>query len=264
MICLWDGKKGELLNTIKKQNGVPEISWSPKEQTLASSSGSVAPNICIWKTLGNKLLQELRGHKKAIFSIAWSPDGQMLASGSVDKAIRIWDPITNALIHELTVHTGIINSVSWSPAGNILASGYHDNTIRIWDVKTGKQSNIIEGHTNDVKGVQFSPDGVLLASQSYDQTARLWRCDTWEPVAILDEPTLGLMGGLAFHPHLPLLATRGEKDRVIRIWELDYHVLLGKQAAAKSVTYTNAKVVLMGEHSTGKTPLAVLTTGKKL
>ncbi|MGD2085055.1 MAG: TIR domain-containing protein [Candidatus Aminicenantes bacterium] len=262
-ICLWDGKKGRLLNTIKKhKNSVSSISWSPKGQTFASISRKNDPTICIWKALANELPHELKGHKSNIRSIAWSPDGKILASGSRDKTIRIWDPINCELIRVIKGHTHFINSVSWSPAGNILASGSNDNTIRIWDVKTGRQLNIIEGHTRFVYGVLFSPDGALLASQSYDQTTRLWRCDTWEPVAIIDEPTQGAWGGLAFHPHLPLLATRGEENRIIRIWELDYHVLLGKATAAKSVTYTNAKVVLMGETSTGKTCIARALMGE--
>ncbi|UCH97827.1 MAG: hypothetical protein JSV88_13500, partial [Candidatus Aminicenantes bacterium] len=262
-IFLWDGKKKKLLKTIiKHKDSVFSISWSPKEQTFASSSGSKDLNIRIWKALGIELLHELKGHKTCIYSIAWSPDGQRLASGSTDETIRTWNPVTGELLQVLIGHTNEINSVSWSPDGNILASGSKDNTIRIWDVKTGKQSNIIEGHTKGVLGVLFSPDGNLLASQSYDQTSRLWRCDKWEPVAIIDEPTEGVWGGLAFHPHLPLLATRGEKDRIIRIWELDYDVLLGKPTTAKSVTYTNAKVVLMGETSTGKTCIARALMGE--
>lgn len=228
-IQIWNPETGKF---IRKFKGYIDVAWSPE--------GNI-----------------LRGHKDWINSVAWSPEGQMLASGSNDKTVRIWNPETGELIWTFEGHTGAINSVVWSPEGNMLASGAADQTIRIWDVESGRLMNTIEGHTDMVTGVLFSPDGHLLVSQSDDRTVRLWRCDTWETIAIIAEPITGyyLSYGLSFHPNLPLLATRVE-DRIIRIWELDYDVLLGEPAAEKSIYYSNAKVVLVGEASTGKTCIA--------
>ncbi|HEY6188106.1 MAG TPA: TIR domain-containing protein [Pyrinomonadaceae bacterium] len=58
---------------------------------------------------------------------------------------------------------------------------------------------------------------------------------------------------LAFHPRLSVLATLGEKDTIIRIWELDEALLLGQ--AQESVNYTTAKLVLVGDSGVGKTGL---------
>lgn len=262
-IRLWDSQDGKLLKTIEGHNAwVSSVSWSLKEQMFASSSGSNDPNICIWRSPDFELYQKLVGHKSCVFSIAWSPDGQLLASGARDKTIRIWKPQSGELMRVFEGHNQEIISVSWSPSEDIIASGSADNTIRIWDIKKGKQLEIIEGHTESVEGVLFSADGRFLVSQSFDKTIRLWRCDTWEQVGIIYEPTYGIFGGLAFHPQLPLLATRGKNDLVIRIWELDYDVLLGKSTSAKSIIYTNAKVVLMGEASAGKTCIAKALLGE--
>lgn len=59
--------------------------------------------------------------------------------------------------------------------------------------------------------------------------------------------------GIAFHPHLPILATLGEKDTIIRIWELDEALLLSQ--AEESAHYTTAKLVLVGDSGVGKTGL---------
>src|SRR5213078_3578089 len=68
--------------------------------------------------------------------------------------------------------------------------------------------------------------------------------------------------GLSFHPNVPILATLGEKDQVIRIWNLDVATLLGTLSALPSVHYSNAKVVLVGESGVGKSGLALVLTGQ--
>jgi WD40 repeat protein len=66
-------------------------------------------------------------------SVAFSPDGSILASGSSDKTVRLWDAATGAHLHTLERHADAIMSVAFSPDGSILASGSSDKTVRLWD-----------------------------------------------------------------------------------------------------------------------------------
>ncbi|HLZ81567.1 MAG TPA: TIR domain-containing protein, partial [Ktedonobacteraceae bacterium] len=218
----------------------------------------------LWRPNTKKLLQSLTGHRNWVFNIAWSPEGHILASASEDKTIRLWNTENGKCLLVLTDHSDMVYSVAWSPDGQILASSSADKTIRLWDHKTGRQIRILEGHTSSVICVTFSRDGRILASKSHDGTVQIWRTDTWEPGVILDEYSSSSMvcAGLSFHPHLPILATLGEKDTNIRIWDLDFATILGISPSIPSFHYTNAKVVLVGDSGVGKSGLGLVLTGQ--
>ena len=150
-------------------------------------------------------------------------------------------------------------------AGHLPQQSPGSTLIRIWNAESGQQTNQLESHTASVHSVAFASDDRLLASKSSDGTVRLWRCDTWNVVAVLTEPASDYWPpGLAFHPtDRSVLATLGEKDTIIRIWDLDAHVLLKEaEAPPPTVHYANAKVVLVGDTGVGKTCLGRALMGE--
>jgi small GTP-binding protein len=130
--------------------------------------------------------------------------------------------------------------------------------VKLWDARSGRLLRTLEGHTGKVEIVAFSLNG-LFASKSNDHTIRLWSCETWETVAIIPEPTDSgwWIPALAFHPTLPLLAAGSLAS--IDLWELDIKALLGQRAPLpaheRAVHHTTAKIVLVGDHSVGKSAL---------
>ena len=85
-----------------------------------------------------KLKATLEGHTDNVWSVAFSPNGKMLASGSWDQTVRLWDIETEQLLYTLTGHTSDIVSVAFSPDGQTLASGSWDGTIRLWNPNNGQ------------------------------------------------------------------------------------------------------------------------------
>jgi GTPase SAR1 family protein len=180
----------------------------------------------------------------------------------------MWSAASGQLINTLVGHGGGVTSVIFlpQPQPQLLVSAGLDKTIRVWDITARKMTLLLEGHNGNIKSVALFGDGLLLASKGggEDSTVRLWRGDTWEPVAIIQEPaSVEWSTGLAFHPTLPLLATVGsdstvaelQRDTLVHIWELDLNALLGKVPIPQAVHHTTAKIVLVGDSGVGKTGL---------
>jgi WD40 repeat protein len=160
----------------------------------------------------------LTGHTRNVWSVAFSPDGRLLASGSNDNTIKLWEVASGREVRILTGHSGAVFSVAFSPDGRLLASGSYDTTIKLWEVATGNLVRTLSGHTHWVNSVAFSPDGRLLASGSYDTTIKLWEVATGNLVRTLRGHGESVYY-VAFSPDGRLLAS-GSWDDTIKLWEV--------------------------------------------
>jgi WD40 repeat protein len=195
------------------------------------------------------LLCYLHDHKIAVFSVAFSPDGNSLASGGGDGTIILWNLATRqSQGPPLRGHKGGVWKVAFSRDGKTLASGSADGTVRLWDVKTSQPLEPpLTEHQGPVHSVALSPDGKTLASGGGDiwdgpGTITLWNIETREP---LKPPLKGhkyTVWSIAFSPDGKTVAS-GSEDGTIRLWDLASREpkgppLQGQKGGVRSVAFS--------------------------
>ncbi|MEH2082934.1 MAG: serine/threonine-protein kinase [Nostoc sp.] len=186
-IKLWDVNTGKEICTIAgHQLKVNSVVFSPQGQLLASASYD--RTIRLWQIPALEgsqrefenhpcysLLSTLSGHAWAVLTVAFSPDGQILATGSDDNTIKLWEVNTGQLICTLVGHSWSVVAVAFTADGETLLSASCDKTVKLWKVSTAEEIVTLSGHVDSVSAVAVSKVTQLIASGSWDKTIKLWQ-----------------------------------------------------------------------------------------
>ncbi len=117
----------------------------------------------------------LSTNENAVFAVAYSPDGKLLATGSSylpypalrDYAgeLKLFNAETGRLVAHLpTESPDGIRSVVFSRDGKRIAAGCAGSVVTVWDIVTHQRLDSFFGRTAEVGTVALSPDGRLVAA----------------------------------------------------------------------------------------------------
>jgi WD40 repeat protein/energy-coupling factor transporter ATP-binding protein EcfA2 len=268
-ISIWDvAAPLRITHPLTREPGViHSIAFSPDSKVLVSGGcGNFMPpcaggEVRLWDTAHPQsagLAQKVA--TATVTSVAYSPDGKILAVGSCSKVeasydpnighlmgtevtcaqgeIRLLNPDNRQLIfNPLITHKHSVIKLAFSPGGEILASS-DGADIFLWNVQSQRKlGEISQGDGLKIESMALSPDGKTLASSGCGEKQitgipggqdckkgriQLWDVKTQEP---LGDPLIGhadTVFGVAFSPDGKTLASAsGQGDRTILLWDLD-------------------------------------------
>ncbi|XP_026841517.1 chromatin assembly factor 1 subunit B [Drosophila persimilis] len=223
---------------------IPEISWHNRDPVLSVdiqmngqrlrspticrlASGGTDAHVLIWYVnrcengdgVDLELAVDLSRHQRAVNTVRWSPNGELLASGDDESVVFIWKQkadheVVNILdadgssdqdkeswvtMKVLRGHREDIYDLSWAPNSLFLVTGSVDNTAMVWDVYKGKSLAILEDHKGYVQGVAWDPCNQFIATMSTDRQLRIFDAHTKRVLHRVAKCTLPVKEGHEMH-----------------------------------------------------------------
>jgi WD40 repeat protein len=119
-------------------------------------------------------------------SVAFSPDGKMLAIGDKVGDLKLWNATTGKVQQSLAGHLNAITAIAFNPEGIYLATAGLDSRVKIWDVTTNGAVMSLDGYLDTVLDIAYSPDGKQLATAGRDGLILIWDMSSIETEFIVD------------------------------------------------------------------------------
>ena len=136
--------------------------------------------------------------KDAVFAVAFSPDGKLVAGGGADSVARVWNVDEKKVVAELKGHTDWVLATSFSADGKFIVTSSADRTAQVWEVGTWKMVAKLD-QMEPVNGAVFGPNAELVAlavAGPTDRMIRLRRRDNRDLARAMDMGVPGPLGVL--------------------------------------------------------------------
>jgi WD40 repeat protein len=150
-----------------------------------------------------------------IHSVAFSPDGTLLAAGDDYLPLNLWEVSSGRHLSTLKETSRPVRSVAFSPDGKTIITGNDDHSVKSWSVETRSRLWSVE-ETDSVQAVAVSPDGRVLASAGDDGSLKLRSASDGRLLRILAGHSSGIIA-VAFTPEGGMLVTSG-RDGTVKVW----------------------------------------------
>jgi WD40 repeat protein len=213
---LWEVSTGNLLRTIPQGGGNRQftaVAFHPGGEFVAADRNRT--NVALWRIADGTPVWESFGNKSEIDSVAFSPDGALVAAAGgfrgADVTIRVFSTSDGQLLYSLVTSNSYgVRQLAFSPDGQWLAAGCDHLTnfsggVEFWRVSDWTRVRSLPVHA---PALAFSPDSSLLV------TLRQQAMEFW---SIPGGTLLGSFGAPAngdYSPHFSV-AVSPHADRIV-------------------------------------------------
>jgi transcription initiation factor TFIID subunit 5 len=176
-----------ICHTIRNGNEVNCVEVS--EDSLILAAGFDDSVIRVFSIPTSSLDSELLGHAGAVFSVSFSPTGDLLLSGSDDSLVKLWSIPGKICLCNFSQHALPVWTVKFAPTGFYFASGSNDKICYLWSMDSYSPLKMFAGHQSDIVSIAFHPKVVYIATASADKTVRVWESSSGECLRIFNKHT---------------------------------------------------------------------------
>jgi WD40 repeat protein len=201
---------------------VNDVAFSPDGTLFALGLGNYTWELRELDTQEVKTVFDLGLYPYSVESLAYSPDGSIIATADESAGVRLWDAETEEEIRLMEVADGTVFDLAFTPDGTKIVAGDGVYNVWVWDVETGENLARIEGAENLIASVDVSPDSASFAAASWDGNVRVYDFDamaTGSERLTLEHDTNGSAYSVAYSPDGSMIATGGY-GKVI-LWDAD-------------------------------------------
>jgi WD40 repeat protein len=211
MVRIWETKSGKAVARIQirgsgSTNSIESIRFSPDGRKLAVGADN---GIWLWdwrneskgQLFASSIAVQMPGNRLktllGVRSVAFSPNGVILACCDIDGNVRLWDIKTIAEILRIPGEKDP-EHIDWmhhpmvlSPSGETIAFASLGHEIRICSINSGKELFRLRGHKDRIRSLNFSPNGKALGSLSEDGRLCIWDVTNGKETVRHEEGTAG-------------------------------------------------------------------------
>jgi WD40 repeat protein/serine/threonine protein kinase len=186
--------------------------WGIYREKSLEAAQQATPTVGLGSTL-----YSYKGHSGLVWTVGWSPNGELLASAGGDKTVQVWQAATGSPIYTYTSHKDTVYGIAWSPDSKRIASASYDKTVQLWDAINGYYPFTYGGHTSWVWSVAWSRNGKYLASAGGDRVVKVWDATNGDTLLSYKKHS-GNIYGLSWSPDSQYLVS-ASNDKMAREWE---------------------------------------------
>ncbi len=183
-------------------------------------TGDQIGRVWSWDRTSGNQIQAYDGRRySAIYDIALSPDGRLLAIAGSARIVGVIDLERGQEIAELNPGDTTANfAVAFSPDGTLLATAGDGHEIQLWNTKDWTRRITLDGHDGTVRALAFRPDSKRLISGGNDEMVRIWDVASGKQSAAL-EGHEGVVTSVAVAPDGSQFVS-ASRDRTALIWRM--------------------------------------------
>jgi WD40 repeat protein len=230
---------------VGHEGHVRDLQTNPRDPAAAYSGGDDR-TVIAWDLDRIEVVERLSAHDGAVWAVAVSPDGDLLAAGTITGSISVWRLSQRARKADFGAHSGPVRSLAFDATGRWLVSASDDRSLRVWDVNEVVNSSDTpgpkatgQGHDGRIWSVRCSPRRDLIVTASEDGTVRLWSLKHAREVGRGTEHQ-GAVWSAVFGPDGRMVVSGGS-DGAVRLWSVSAWASF---LAAKSLRHDR----VLGEH----------------